>query len=131
MHCNRIILLHSNELLPVCVHTISLNPPLYIEVLVSSRESERSCICMLKVSILALLVRFLKFIYWNSSDGVIFCQLAVSIALCSINKVQYYNEMHYCIITNGYRDGFRGGGGGGGGGAPGPPKIGKKYDFLA
>jgi len=41
MHCNRIILLHSNELQLVWVHKISLNPPLCIEVPVSSQESER------------------------------------------------------------------------------------------
>ena len=33
-------------------HKTSLTPPLFIEVPVPSQESERSCICVLEVSIL-------------------------------------------------------------------------------
>jgi hypothetical protein len=42
----------------VCVHKISLTPPLYIEVSVPSQDSERSCICV-RVLILPLSMVFL------------------------------------------------------------------------
>jgi hypothetical protein len=35
------------------IYKTNLTPPLSIEVTVSTQESERSCICMLKVSIFA------------------------------------------------------------------------------
>ena len=39
----------------VCVHKTSLAPPTFIEVPVSSQESERSCGCVLGLSILELI----------------------------------------------------------------------------
>ena len=38
----------------LCCHKISLSPPRFIVVSAPSRESERSCICVLGVSILSL-----------------------------------------------------------------------------
>ena len=38
----------------VWINKTSLSPPLFIEVSVPSHESERSCTCVLRVSILSL-----------------------------------------------------------------------------
>ena len=43
----------------VCPPRTSLTPQLFIEVLVPNQESERSCICVLGVSILPLSIIFL------------------------------------------------------------------------
>ena len=43
----------------VCVHQISLTPPLFIEVYVPGQENERSCIRVLGVSIFPLSTIFL------------------------------------------------------------------------
>ena len=43
------------------VHKTNLTPPLFIEVAMPSQECDRSCICLLLISILPLL--FLRFFY--------------------------------------------------------------------
>ena len=48
-----------------------LTPPLFIDVPVPSQESERSCVCVLGVSIVLLSMNFL-FDSWKCSDSVIF-----------------------------------------------------------
>ena len=50
-------------------HQASLPPPLFIEVPVPSPESERSCICVVGVSICFFLRFFILF--WNCSDIVL------------------------------------------------------------
>jgi hypothetical protein len=48
------------------VHITSLTPPRFIVVSVPSQESERSCICVLGVTILL-------FDFWNYSNVVVLC----------------------------------------------------------
>jgi len=52
-------------------HKTSLIPPLVIEVPVHSRERERSCRCILVISILTLFFDF-SIRCWNCSDSVMF-----------------------------------------------------------
>jgi len=54
----------------VRAHKASLTPPLFIEVSVPSQESERSCICVLVVSILPLST-FFSIIFCSCSEVVI------------------------------------------------------------
>ena len=54
----------------VCVHKISLIPPLYIEVSVPSQDSDRSCICV-RVLIFASFNGF-SIRFRNCSDSVVF-----------------------------------------------------------
>jgi hypothetical protein len=56
----------------VWIHKTSLTPPLFIEVSVPRDESERSCICVLGVSILLLFLRFFSIGFLNCSFGVVF-----------------------------------------------------------
>jgi hypothetical protein len=65
----------------VWTHKTSLTPPLFIEVLVPSQESEQSCICVLRVSILHLSTIFIGF--YNCSDSLAF---KFFILLFQINK---------------------------------------------
>ena len=63
------------------VHRNSLIPPLFIEVPVPRQEGVRSCICVLRVSILplsAILIRILELFqqcgsFWNCSNSVVVC----------------------------------------------------------
>jgi len=65
-----------------CISKTYLTPPLFIEVSVSSQESERSCIFVLEVSNLSLSTIFhwilelfrqcCIFWFWNCSDSVVF-----------------------------------------------------------
>jgi hypothetical protein len=58
----------------VWAHTTSLTPPHLIEVPVQSQESERSCICVLGLSILSLFLRFyyIGYGFWNCSEGIVY-----------------------------------------------------------
>jgi hypothetical protein len=54
----------------IWAHKTSLIPPLFIEVLVPSQKSKRSCICVLWVSILPLSTIFgLDSGFWNCSES--------------------------------------------------------------
>ena len=57
----------------IWAHKTSLIPPLFIEVLVLSQKSKRSCICVLWVSILPLSTIFgLDSGFWNCSESTVY-----------------------------------------------------------
>ena len=64
-------------------HKTSLIPPHLIKMAVSSRERERSCICVLEVSILPLSSDF-SIGFWNCFDNVEFCFVLFFICLLFI-----------------------------------------------
>ena len=68
------------EVLP---HKTSLIPPRLIKMPVSSQERERSCICVLEVSILPLSSDF-SIGFWNCFDSVEFCFVLFFICLLCI-----------------------------------------------
>ena len=56
------------------VHKSSLIPPLFIEVAVPNKENERSCICLLRISIFTSFY-YISIEFWNCLDSVVFLVL--------------------------------------------------------
>ena len=70
----------------VWAHTISLTPPLFIEVPVSSQESAWACSCVLMVSMLPLKFCDSEIKFWNCSHSIHYWLMWTSFFFADLNK---------------------------------------------